>query len=149
MADNMGGISNAWFIFSQKVVRVVETELSATVVLKSGNDWMPIKPGRYGATVKVDPQDSESGMLYNITVTIQLPKQNLDNNAIEYCKRLNRLTAIMKYQNFDGDIFILGSPSYPLRCRFEILHPSSPGGYSGYKLTVTGKQLSPQLRLQD
>ena len=88
MADNMGGISNAWFIFSTKVERVVETELSASVILKSGNDWMQIKPGRYGATVKVDPQDSESGMLYNITVTIQIPKQNLDNDGIEYCKRL-------------------------------------------------------------
>ena len=57
MADNMGGISNAWFIFSTKVERVVETELSASVILKSGNDWMQIKPGRYGATVKVDPQE--------------------------------------------------------------------------------------------
>ena len=149
MADNMGGISNVWFIFSTKVERVVEKELSATVILKSGNDWIQIKPGRYGATVKVDPQDSESGMLYNITATIQVPKQNLDNNAIVYCNRLNRLTAIMKYQNYNGDIFILGSPSFPLRCRFEILHPSNPGGYNGYKLTVTGKQLFPQLRLQD
>ena len=147
MADNMGGISNAWFIFSTKVERVVETELSASVILKSGNDWMQIKPGRYGATVKVDPQDSESGMLYNITVTIQIPKQNLDNDGIEYCKRLNRSTAVMKYQNYNGDIFVLGSPRFPLRCRFEILHPSSPGGFSGYKLTVTGKQLSPQLLL--
>ena len=33
MADNMGGISNAWFIFSTKVERVVETELSASVIL--------------------------------------------------------------------------------------------------------------------
>lgn len=149
MADNMGGISNAWFIFSSLVEQVIEDRIFASVVLKSGNAWTSIKPGRYGATVKVEPQESDAGTLYNVTATMQVPRQNLDDNGIEYCKHLSRMPAVMKYQNYNGDVFVIGSPRFPLKCKFEILHPSNPGGYSGYKLTVTGKQLSPQLLLQD
>lgn len=149
MADNIGGISNAWFVFSSLVTQMIETGLSVSVTLKPGNDWMPVNPGRYGTTLKVEPQESEAGTLYNITATIQIPRQNLDDQGIEYCKRLNRIKAIMKYQNYNGDVFIVGSPRFPLKCKFETLHPSSPGGYSGYKLTVSGKQLSPQLLLHD
>lgn len=149
MADNMGGISNAWFIFSSLVEQMIEDRISASVVLKSGNAWTSIKPGRYGATVKVEPQESDAGTLYNITATLQIPRQNLNDASIEYIMRLSRGTAVMKYQNYNGDVFIVGSPRFPLKCKLEVLHPSSPGGYSGYNLTVTGKQLTPQLLLQD
>lgn len=149
MADNMGGISTAWFILSSLVERVTENRISTSVILKSGKTWTQIKLGRYGANVKVEPQESDAGTLYNITATLQIPRQNLNDASIEYFMRLSRGTAVMKYQNYNGDVFIVGSPRFPLKCKLEVLHPSSPGGYSGYKLTVTGKQLTPQLILQD
>lgn len=147
MADNMGGISYAWFVFPSDVQSIVTENVMSIVNLKAGRQWSAIHPGRYGVTVKVEPQRSESGTLYNVSCAIQIPKQYLDANGIAFCKRMSRLGAIMKYKNFNGDLFVVGTESFPLKCNFETLHPSSPGGFSGYKLTITGKQLHPQLRV--
>ena len=149
MADNMGGISYAGFVLKKDVQSIVTEKVMSRVNLKAGCQWFAIHPGRYGITVKVEPQKSESGTLYNVSCTIQIPKQYLDTSGIAFCERMNRLGGIMKYQNFNGELFIAGSDRFPLKCNFEILHPSSPGGFSGYKLTITGKQLHPQLRVAE
>lgn len=149
MADNMGGVSYAWFVFPSDVQSIVTDGVLSRVNLKAGSNWLAIRPGRYGVTVKVEPGRSEAGTLYNISCTIQIPKQYLDANKITFCERMSRLGGIMKYQNFNGDRFVVGSDRFPLKCNFEILHPSSPGGFSGYKLTITGKQLHPQLQIME
>ena len=149
MADNMGGISYAWFVFPSDVQNIVTDNNLSRVILKAGSRWQAIHPGRYGVTVKVEPQRSEAGTLYNVSCTIQIPKQYLDTNGIAFCERMSRMGGIMKYRNFNGDLFIAGSDRFPLKCDFETLHPSSPGGFNGYKLTITGKQLHPQLRVAE
>lgn len=149
MADNMGGISCAWFIFPQLVKSIVTDSGLARVTLTTGSQWVPIHPGRYGVTVKVEPQTAEAGTLYNVSCTIQIPKQYMNADRIAFCERMNRLGGVMKYRNFNGDLFVVGSDRFPLKCNFETLHPSSPGGFSGYKLTITGKQLHPQLQVAE
>lgn len=147
MADNMGGISGALFVFPSDVQSIVTDNGLSRVNLKAGCAWNSIHPGRYGTTVKVEPQRSEAGTLYNVSCTIQIPKQCLDQANIAFCERMSRLGCVMIYRNFNGDLFLVGSDRFPLKCNFEILHPNSPGGFSGYKLAVTGKQLTPQLRV--
>lgn len=149
MADNMGGISGAWFVFPQDVQNILTAGGLSRVNLKADCVWRPIRPGRYGASVKVEPQSSEAGTLYNVSGTIQIPKQYLDQAGIAFCERMARLGGVMKYRNFNGDLFVVGSDRFPLKCNIETLHPSSPGGYSGYKLTITGKQLAPQLQVSE
>lgn len=149
MSDNMGGISGAWFVLPQDVQSILTVSGSSRVNLKAGCAWYPIHPGRYGATVKVEPQRSEAGTLYNVSGTIQIPKPYLDQAGIVFCERMNRLGGVMKYRNFNGDLFVIGSDRFPLKCNFEILHPNSPGGFSGYKLAMTGKQLTPQLQVSE
>lgn len=149
MADNMGGISYAWFILPVDVQSIVTDNGLSRINLKAGSQWKPVHPGRYGVTVKIEPQRSEAGTLYNVSCTIQVPRQNLDASGIAFCEQMTRMGGIMKYRNFNGDLFVVGSDRFPLKCNFEILHPNSPGGFSGYKLNITGKQLHPQLRIAE
>ena len=54
MADNMGGISDAWFAFSRQIASVSQEADKVKVGLKSG-DWINLHPGRYGTSIKVEP----------------------------------------------------------------------------------------------
>ena len=51
MADNMGGISDAWFAFSMQIASVSQEADKVKVGLKSG-DWINLHPGRYGTSIK-------------------------------------------------------------------------------------------------
>ena len=51
MADNMGGISDAWFAFSRQIASVSQEADKVKVGLKSG-DWINLHPGRYGTSIK-------------------------------------------------------------------------------------------------
>ena len=44
MADNMGGISDAWFAFSRQIASVSQEADKVKVGLKSG-DWINLHPG--------------------------------------------------------------------------------------------------------
>lgn len=149
MADNMGGISETWFVLPKEIKNVVMGSGSAQVVLMDGATWFPVRSGRYGAIVKVEPQTSEAGTLYNVSGTIQIPRQYLDASGVTFCERMSRMGGVLKYKNYNRDLFVVGSDRFPLKCNFEILHPSSPGGFSGYKLTISGKQLTPQLQVTE
>ena len=148
MADNMGGISDAWFAFSMQIASVSQEADKVKVGLKSGG-WINLHPGRYGTSIKVEPQESESGTLYNVSGSLQIPRQYMTSDLWQKCERLNHLTAIFKYKHFSGDTFVVGSDRFPLKCKFEVLHPSDPSGVSGYKISLSGKQLVPQLQLID
>ncbi|RHJ83528.1 hypothetical protein [Parabacteroides sp. AM08-6] len=149
MADNMGGISETWFVIPKDVKNIITGSGLAKVILKDGAVWFPVHIGRYGTVIKVEPQTADAGTLYNVSATIQIPRQYLDEAGMFFCKRLNRTGAVIKYKNFNGDWFVVGSERFPLKCTFEILHPNNPGGFSGYKLTISGKQLSPQLQITE
>lgn len=149
MADNMGGISETWFVLPMEIKSIVTGSGSAQVKLKDSVAWFPIHPGRYGAVIKVESQTSEAGTLYNVSGTIQIPRQYLDASGVTFCERMSRMGGVLKYKNYNGDLFVVGSDRFPLKCNFEILHPSNPGGFSGYKLTISGKQLTPQLQITE
>lgn len=149
MADNMGGISETWFVLPMEIKTLVTGSGSAQVTLKAGIAWRMIRPSRYGAIIKVEPQTSEAGTLYNVSATIQIPRQHLDASGQAFCEQMSRMGGVVKYKNFNGELFVVGSERFPLKCNFEISHPSSPGGFSGYKLTITGKQLTPQLQVME
>lgn len=149
MADNMGGISETWFVLPMEIKSFVVGSGSVQVKLKEGATWFAVRAGRYGATVKVEPQTSESGTLYNVSGTIQIPRQYLDAAGIAFCERMSRMGGVIKYRNYNGDLFIVGSGSFPIKCTFEVLHPNSPGGFSGYKLTLSAKQLTSQLHVSE
>ena len=106
MADNMGGISDAWFAFSRQIASVSQEADKVKVGLKSG-DWINLHPGRYGTSIKVEPQESESGTLYNVSGSLQIPRQYMTSDLWQKCERLNHLTAIFKYKNFSGDTFVV------------------------------------------
>ena len=147
MADNMGGISEIWFVLPMEIKSFVTNFGNTQVKLKDGVAWFPIRPSRYGTVIKVEPQTSDAGTLYNVSGTIQIPRQYLDTIGQAFCERMSRMGGVLKYKNYSGDLFVVGSEHFPLKCNFEILHPSSPGGFSGYKLTISGKQLTPQLQI--
>lgn len=88
MADNMGGISDAWFAFSRQIASVSQEADKVKVGLKSG-DWINLHPGRYGTSIKVEPQESESGTLYNVSGSLQIPRQYMTNDLWQKCERLN------------------------------------------------------------
>ena len=148
MADNMGGISDAWFVFVTSLASMRQEGSKARIELKAG-EWINLHPGKYGSVIKVEPQKTDSGTLYSVSGTIQIPRQYMTDTLWQDCVRMNRLPTLIKYKNLNGDIFVIGSERFPLRCTFETLHPSSPGGFSGYKITIFGKQLTPQLQLKD
>lgn len=144
----MGGITNASFIFPQEVEFMNSIFPKVSVKLKDGCVWREIKASRYGISTRVDPQQTDAGTLYNISGDIQVPKQNMNSSGMTFCNQLTLLGGIMKYTTGNGDVFVLGSVVYPLHLFFEIITPNSPTGFSGYKLTFSGKQLTPQLLLQ-
>lgn len=145
MADNMGGISDAWFVFSSHIASMRQEGDKVRIELKAG-EWINLHPGKYGTTITVAPQKDDSGTLYNVSGTIQIPRQYMTDSLWQDCVRLNRLPAVIKYRNLNGELFVIGSDRFPLKCSFETLHPSSPGGFSGYKISISGKQLTPQLQ---
>ena len=55
MADNMGGISDAWFAFSMQIASVSQEADKVKVGLKSG-DWINLHPGRYGTSINKFPK---------------------------------------------------------------------------------------------
>ena len=93
MADNMGGISDAWFAFSRQIASVSQEADKVKVGLKSG-DWINLHPGRYGTSIKVEPQESESGTLYNVSGSLQIPRQYMTSDLWQKCGRSNRICCI-------------------------------------------------------
>lgn len=145
MADNIGGIVKAMFIFPQEIEIMNSTFPSAAIKLKSGCSWKEIKSSKFGINPVVTPQQSDAGILYSVSGTILIPRQNLNDTDMIYCNHLTLLGGIMRYQTANNDDFVIGSILYPLKFLFEIANPNNTTSFSGYKLSLTGKQLSPQL----
>ena len=146
--DNIGGTNKIWITYASFIEAMNVNKMTANPVLKSGKTWLGLFPGQYLSTVKIEPQKSDSGILYNISADIKIPFQNIGDDECWFLFGISGHGSVLKYQTFANEIFIVGSNRFPLLSTFEELHSSTPSsGFNGWHLTITGKQLFPQLKV--
>ncbi len=148
MNDNIGGISFPKLISKRDVAEMKILNSSCSITLKDGGKWMDISSGKYDTSVTVNPEISDSGTLYSITATIQVPRQNMNDELYKEVRSLIKSGIIMSYKIFTNETFVIGTKTFPLKGKFETIQAQQPSGFSGYKITLTGKQTVPQLSLE-
>ncbi len=144
--DNIGGLVSPEFISVSGIANMTLTDDVYTIILKNNTEWLAIPVGKYGVTANIQPSETDAGIVYSVNISIQIPRQNVDVELMSLIRTILKGGIIFRYKIFSGDKFILGSPRFPLRGKIEVIHAQQASGFSGCRITLTGKQLVQQLK---
>lgn len=147
MSDNIGGIKSPKLVSVNDIDKMQVNNIGSTISLNDGKTWVDLPDGRYGTSVSIVPDVSDAGTAYSITASIQIPRQNMTDKLYSELTRLVKGGIVMSYMVFSNETFIAGTLQYPLRGKIETLQAQLPGGFSGFKISLSGKQTIPQQRL--
>lgn len=146
--DNIGGILSPKIISRDDIAVMKTNNSSCNLILKAGRKWIDIPAGKNGTSVNINPEVSDAGTLYSIIITIQIPRQNINDQLLREFHRLIKFGVVMSYKIFTGETFIVGSQTFPLKGKIETIQAQQPSNFSGCKISLTGKQTIPQLTLE-
>ncbi len=149
MSDQIGGIIEVFAVRSSNVVRTIKKDGRITIILAAGFTWQSLPCSKNGMTVNVVPRDSEPGILYDVSGTIQIPNSKMTDSISTFCHHLVQYGGMLKYTIGSRKQYLVGSEQYPLKFRFEEFHPNSAIGFVGYKLFFSGKQTNQQLQVEE
>lgn len=142
--DNIGGFKKIEILPANQIRLMYESGV-ATVLLKEIGKWTAIPFQQKSCTIDVAPEETPSGTLYTIDVTIFIPRHLLTPEIGNQLKLFLVYGGILRYTSCNDESFVAGSRQYPLTSANRYLHPGAPEGFSGYRLSLSGKNLYPQL----
>lgn len=144
--DNIGGVLAPEFISVTGIAQMTLADDVYTIITKDDVEWLPIPVGQYGVSINIQPGESDAGIVYSVNTSIQIPRNNTDYKLIALIRNILKGGIVFRYKTFTGDKFIIGSKRFPLRGKMEYIQAQQASGFSGYRITLTGKQLVPQLK---
>ncbi|MDR2627547.1 MAG: hypothetical protein LBC40_05900 [Dysgonamonadaceae bacterium] len=144
MNDNIGGFSRIEMAALSQISNMYISD-TVSVILKSMEQWaaLPFQTGT--PRIEAVPEDTDAGIIYNMSVELYIPRQYMNCDVTSALQMAGFYNAVIRYTTNNRETFILGSIDYPLRLTGQTVHPGTAGGFSAYKLLLTGKSLCPQL----
>jgi len=147
MLSELGGLNGVRYLLPSEISSYQVTDAGVTIVPKQGFGWKDLITTRYGATIVVTPDRSESGVLYTISGTISMPPKQYTNELERQLSRMDALGAVICYSLANGVKMVVGSQRMPVRTAHSLLTSNTASGASGIRINLSGKSLRPQLPL--
>jgi len=143
--DNIGGIISAQYCFADHVKSCAIVGEQIIVTLPVSKPWVDFKatPGKIEITVT--PGDENGLTPYIVAGVIYCPRFSLTRYNEFSSFRIRKF--LIKYITGNGDILVAGDKEHPLTIKAENVNPGQANGYSGTKLSISGRMTHPELSL--
>lgn len=131
--DKMGSFTDARFIHTNDVETFYIKNGKAKLVAKTDQAYQNLQFVKNGVSAIVTSVSDRLGLINDVSVNIRL-KNNLLHDIIPFNKCLLLLTTPT------GEVYIYGTPQFPLSCVKSLETSSEAAGFSGEVLMFSGKQ---------
>lgn len=150
MSDNIGGIKKIYITLPNHVKGVVNIDgCHAKIFMQPFGQWADIPFQHNSVKMNLPPTSTNSETLYDIDISFNIPRHLFSGNIENIVKSATINRCLLKYETNNDEEYIVGTETYTLKVEHEILHPGNPSGFSGHKITLSGKLLHPQLQLTE
>ncbi len=136
--DNMGGYISADFILHQEVKSFIPAGEKCFVVPLENCNWRPIEIQYQGININPGTENLQTRSIHQFTGTITIKKNCTSIPILRHNPYI-----ILRLQSPDGEYQVIGTQEYPLTTTVSRLIPGKPANFTGWQLTIEGKQTHP------
>ena len=139
--NSIGGFKKVTLFFTDQVVVSVSRH-SAVVTASVSGIVLPISENK----VSITSSDNGDGS-YGHSADIRLKSSGVDSSMSHQLRQVNARGCVLKCEDFDGCVWLLGDGDYPLTGTFDEHHGSSHSDLHYFRLLLSAVCLHPKLRV--